>query len=136
MRLLNPRLSTRCLSACRESERHFLGNNVLGRSAVGTTSEQYVLEDLACTISTTPLPKVPGGSESPPAQQEAVGKPGSGLFCTKLAIPEDACSVDGPPTPDYAEADRVCMPAAKRQRLDESPPPTAAGAMARILDLL
>ena len=100
---------------------------------MGITSEQYILGDLACTISTTPLPKALGGSKSPQAQLEANGKLRSGLVCTKLAIPEDACSVDGPPTPDNEEADRVCMPAAKRQRLDACSPPAAAVAVARIL---
>ena len=103
---------------------------------MGITSEHHIQEDAACTVSATPLPKVPSDSESPQAPLEAAVKPGSGMYCTKLAIPEDACSVDGPPTPDNEEADRVCMPAAKRQRLDDSSPPAAALAVARILQLI
>ncbi len=124
------------LNACRESERYFLGESMLESAAAGVTSEQYIQEDAACTVSVTPLPKVPSDSESPQAQLVPDGKPGQSLFCTKLAIPEDACSVDGPPTPDNEEADRVCMPAAKRQRLDDSSPPAAALAVARILQLI
>ncbi|CAL5221287.1 g3452 [Coccomyxa viridis] len=122
--------------ARRESERYFLGESMLESAAVGIASEQYIQDDAACTVSITPLPKVPSDSELPQAQLEPDGKSGSDLFCTKLAIPEDACSVDGPPTPDNEEADRVCMPAAKRQRLDESSPTAAALAVARILQLI
>ncbi len=123
-------------AVCRESERYFLGESMLESAAVGIASEQYIQDDAACTVSITPLPKVPSDSELPQAQLEPDGKSGSDLFCTKLAIPEDACSVDGPPTPDNEEADRVCMPAAKRQRLDESSPTAAALAVARILQLI
>ena len=109
---------------------------MLESTPVEITSEQYVQEDAACTVSITPITKAPSDSGSPQAQLEAASKPGPGLFCTTLAIPEDACSVDGPPTPDNEEADRVCMPAAKRQRLDDSSPTSAALAVARILQLI
>lgn len=109
---------------------------MLERAAVGIAPEQYTPEDAACLLNATPLPKVLSHSESPRAQLGADSAAGFGLFCRKLAIPEDACSVDGPPTPDNEEGDRVCMPAAKRQRLDDSSPPAAAVAVARILHLL
>ena len=122
--------------ARRDSKRYFLGETMLERTAAGIAPEQYIPEDAVCLPGATPLPKVPSNSESPQAQLEADSDAHSGLFCRKLAIPEDACSVYGPPTPDNEEADRVCMPAAKRQRLDESSPPAAAVAVARILHLL
>ena len=41
-----------------------------------------------------------------------------------------------PPTPDVEEADRVCMPATKRQRLAESSPGPLAATVSRTLYLL
>ena len=121
---------------CRESERVTLGKTLLERTAVVMTPERGSHEGAACIISSTPLPKMLGDSESPHVQVDVDGKAGLSLLCRKLVIPEDACSVDGPPTPDNEEADRLCMHAAKRPRLEESPPPTAAAAVARTLHLL
>lgn len=89
----------------------------------------------ACTITVTPSQKAHSDSGSLQPQQEPAG-PAKGFFCGKLAIPDDACSLDGPPTPDNEEADRVYMPAAKRLRLDGASPQALAATVARALYLL
>ena len=97
--------------------------------------------DAACLLTATPPQRVLcEDSSTPPLLIQQ--KPGSevngglGQFCGKLAIPDDACSVEGPPTPDAEEADRVCMPATKRQRLVESSPGVLAATVSRTLYLL
>ena len=117
-------------------ERHFLDNDT-AEGALAITAPA----DAACLPTATPPQKVLCEDTSTPLlliQQ----KPGSavngglGHFCGKLAIPDDACSVEGPPTPDAEEADRVCMPATKRQRLAESSPGLLAATVSRTLYLL
>jgi len=126
----------RSVAVRRVEERYFLGENETMRAALGSQSAENVPAHAACIITATPLQKVPYDSESSQGPQSAHSKTQARPFCGKLAIPDDLCSVDGPSTPDNEEADRVCMPAAKRQRLDESPLSAVSTAVAHALYLL
>ena len=120
----------------RVEERHFLDED----TAEGALAITAPVDAAYLPTATPPQKVLCEDSFTPPLLIQQ--KPGSGVngglgqFCEKLAIPDDACSVEGPPTPDAEEADRVCMPATKRQRLAESFPGPLAATVSRTLYLL
>ena len=67
-------------------------------------------------------------------QQNGMGSKDDWELCKKLAIPDDACSVDGPPTPDNEEGHRIGMPVIDCS--NEATSPGTVAAAARVLHLL
>ena len=105
-------------AACRMPERWFLGDDgALNAIALDGPSQQ-----------------AHGDIELLQTQHSGMDSQDDEGFCEKVAIPDDACSVDGPPTPDNEEGNRAGMPAI--QRLTEAASPGTVAAAMRALHLL
>ena len=120
-------------TACRMPERCFLGDDCQLEAIVLDDPAQQALEDAAHIRSPMPAQQADGDIESLQPQQNDMGSKDGGDFRMKLAIPHDACSVEGPPTPDNEEGDRASMPASRR--LTEVASPGIVAAAARALHL-
>ena len=121
-------------TACRTQERWFLGDDCqLDASALDDPAQQAE-EGAASLGSAMPPQQAHGDIGLLKPQHSDMGSKDDGELCKKLAIPDDACSVDGPPTPDNEDGHRVGMPAIHRS--NEATSPGTVAAAARVLHLL
>ena len=89
--------------AYRTQERWFLGDDCqLDASAVDDPAQQAP-EGAARLRPAMPPQQAHVDIDLLQSQQYGMGCKDDGEFCNKVAIPDDACSVDGPPTPDNEE---------------------------------
>ena len=119
-------------TACRTQERWFLGDDCqLDASALDDPAQRA--QEGAERLSSA-MPPQQAHIRLLQPQQDGMGSKDDGEFCKRLAIPDDACSVDGPPTPDNEEGHRVSMPAIHGS--NEATSPGIVAAAARVLHLL
>ena len=121
-------------TACRTQERWFLGDDCqLDASALADPAQQ-AQEGAARLSLLMPPQQAHGDIGLLQPQQSGMGSKDDVEFLKRLAIPDDACSVDGPPTPDNEEGHRVSMPAIHGS--NEATSPGIVAAAARVLHLL
>ena len=123
-------------TACRMPERWFLGDDCQPDATALNYPAQQAQEDAALLSPAMPPRQAHGDIDLLQPQQAGMGSKDDGEFCKKLAVPDDACSVDGPPTPDNEEGNRASMPAVQCLRLTEAAPPGIIAAAACGLHLL